>query len=308
MSVERNRTCRYGHLSAGLPGSATKRRQSDGGRSGIAIGPERGHSGTSCRRPTGVICILPWPVQILVVVGLLSGCGGGFDLNQYPTPEALFDAALHEYQEGDCDAAVTGFQRLAFILPTRDPRRAEVRFYMAECLSHDRRYLEATREYRRVSDQWAQDTLAPIALLRAGEAYSSLWRRVELDATYGLSALTVFSELLNRYPSSQAAAEARQRIADLNERFARKEYKAGIHYMRLKAYDSAIIYFRSVVVNWPESSSAPEALLKLVESFKRIGYEEDMRDMCTQLQRFYPEAYLRAEACASDTSSLVGYR
>jgi outer membrane protein assembly factor BamD len=239
---------------------------------------------------------------------LTAACGGGFDVSQYLTPEALFEASMQEYQEGDCDAAGTGFQRLAFILPTRDPRRAEVRFYMADCLVNDKRYLEATREFRRVSDQFAQDTLAPLALLRAGEAYTKMWRRVELDATYGLSALTVFGDLLQRYPSSPAAAAARENIVALNERFARKEYKAGRYYFRLRAYDSAIIYFKSVVASWPETSSAPEALLMLVESYNRIGYEEDMRLMCTQLQRFYSDVMPRAEACLSDTSSTAEHR
>jgi outer membrane protein assembly factor BamD len=248
-----------------------------------------------------------WPSLVAAVI-LTTACGGGFDVSQYPTPEALYEASMLRYQEGDCDAAEIGFQRLAFILPTRDPKRAEVRFYMAECLMTDKRFLEATREFRRVSDQFAQDSLAPLALLRTGEAYTRLWRRVELDATYGLSALTVFGDLLQRYPSSQAANEARTKIAELNEDFARKEYKAGLYYFRLKAYDSAIIYFKSVVANWPETPSAPESLLMLVESYNRIGYEEDMRLMCTQLQRFYSDVMPRAEACLSDTSSTAGYR
>ena len=238
----------------------------------------------------------------LVAIGLLA-CSGRFDPSQYPTPEALYEATLAEYNDGDCDAAEIGLARLAFELPTRDPRRAEVRFYMAECLLQQKRYLEATREYRRVSDQHAQDSLAPVALLRAGEAYTRLWRRPELDATYGLSALTVLSELLTRYPQSNAAMEAREHIAELNEWFARKEFRTGNYYFRLKAYDSAILYFRSVVANWPQSAAAPEALLRLVQAYDKIGYEEDMRDMCTQLQRFYPDVVARAEPCASDTST-----
>ncbi|UCG88781.1 MAG: outer membrane protein assembly factor BamD [Gemmatimonadota bacterium] len=304
MSVERSRTYRLRRGAAESPVPAVKCQVAGGGDSQLGGGVRRRHSRRPGQLPAAANYVLSLPV--LIAVALSPACGGGLDLNQYITPEELFDASLKEYREGDCDDAVSGFQRLAFTLPTRDRRRAEVRFYMAECLARQKRYLEATREYRRVSDQWAQDSLAPLALLRAGEAYISMWRRVELDATYGLSALTVLSELLNRYPSSPAAAEARQTITTLNERFALKEYKAGMYYFRLKAYDSAIIYFRSVVVNWPESSSAPEALLKLVESFERIGYEEDMRDMCTQLQRFYPDAVPRAEACARDTSSAVG--
>ena len=90
---------------------------------------------------------------------------------------------------------------------------------------------------------------------------------------------------------------------DRKEGENRKEYRTGNYYFRLKAYDSAILYFRSVVANWPQATSAPEALLRLVQAYDRIGYEEDMRDMCTQLQRFYPDVIARAEPCARDTSS-----
>jgi outer membrane assembly lipoprotein YfiO len=240
----------------------------------------------------------------LVLTFLLGAACSRFDASQYPTPEALFDASLKKYHDGDCGAAEIGFQRLAFDFPARDPRRAQARYYLAECLQRDKRYLEATREYRRVADQHAQDSLAPMALLRMSEAYIKLWRRDELDATYGLSALTVLQELLGRYPSSASIQTAREHIRELNERFAHKEYKTGIFYFRAKAYDSAIIYFRSVVLNWPEASWAPESLLKLIEAYDRIGYEEDKNDMCGQLQRFYPDMVERADACFSDTSSV----
>jgi outer membrane assembly lipoprotein YfiO len=243
--------------------------------------------------------------SVLILTLFLSAACGRFDPSQYPTPEALFDASLEKYHNGDCGAAELGFQRLAFEFPARDPRRAQSRYYLAECLQDSKRYLEAAREYRRVADQHAQDSLAPIALLRMGEAYTKLWRRDELDATYGLSALTVLQELQGRYPSSASAQTAQAHIEQLNERFAHKEYKTGIYYLRARAYDSAIIYFRSVVLNWPQSSWAPEALLKLVEAYDRIDYEEDKNDMCGQLERFYPDMRKQAEACSRDTSSVT---
>lgn len=207
------------------------------------------------------------------------------------------DASIQKFNEGKCGAAETGFERLTFELPSRDPRQAIARFYLAECSFKRKLYLQATRDYRRVSNEYPSDTLAPLSLLRTGEAYSKLWRRVELDATYGLSALTVYQELLRRYPSSPQATQARERITVLNEKFAHKEYRTGIFYMRLKAYDSAILSFKTVVADYPQSTYAAEALLKLVEAFDRIGYQEDKKDMCVQLERFYPEALKRASAC-----------
>ncbi len=237
---------------------------------------------------------------------LLVGCGARFDPALYPSSEQLFEASLQEFQSGDCNSADIGFQRLAFELPSRDPKRAEVRFYLAECSFKRKDYLEATRNFRRVADEHASDSLAPVALLRAGDAYAKLWRRPELDSQYGVSALATYQELLRRYPSSPGVADARERISDLNEWFAIKTYKAGMYYFRLKAYDSAIIYFKDVVAEYPGTSQAPEALLRLVEAYDRIGYEEDMRDMCQQLQRFYADWLPQAEACLADTSFTPG--
>jgi len=232
-----------------------------------------------------------------------SACSKRLDPSLFPTPDSLYTVSMAAFERGDCGDAEIGFQRLAYDLSMRDPRRPEVRYNLAECHIRGKRFLEAAREFRRVADEHAQDSIAPYALLRAGDANSRLWRRSELDATYGLSALTVYSEVLTRYQQSPAAAEARERIGDLNEKFAAKAYDTGIFYFRLKAFDSAIIYFKSVVADYPQTSYASEALLHLVEAYERIGYEEDKQDMCLQLQRYYPDAYAEAPGCVSDTSS-----
>ncbi len=129
-----------------------------------------------------------------------------------------------------------------------------------------------------------------------------------MDATYGLSALTTYQELLRRYPNSPAATEGRERILELNEWFAKKAFKSGIYYYRLKAFDSAIIYFKSVVADFPATSYASQSLVKLVEAYDRIGYEEDREDMCMQIRRFYPETLQEAEPCLADTAATVSRR
>ena len=72
------------------------------------------------------------------------------------------------------------------------------------------------REFRKVSDDTPNDPLAPEALLRAGDVYADLWRRPELDPSYGQTALATYQELLNRYPGAprgQAGPDADRRSA-----------------------------------------------------------------------------------------------
>ena len=116
---------------------------------------------------------------------------------------------------------------------------------------------QAAREFRKVSDDTPNDPLAPEALLRVGDVYADLWRRPELDPSYGQTALATYQELLNRYPGTSAAKRAQERIDELQERFAYKEYKAALYYLRLKAYDSAILYLKDLVATYPRSAVAP---------------------------------------------------
>lgn len=210
---------------------------------------------------------------------------------------------MEEFRQGNCGSAIRGFRRLTFDLPPRDPRGAESRFYMAECHFQEHEFLEASRQFRRVSDESPSHPLAPAALLRAGDAFAELWKRPELDPTYGESALATYRELLARYPESEVAADGRERIVELNDKFAKKDYKTGEYYMRVRAYDSAILYFRSVVANYPQSSYASRSLIKLVEAYQKIGYRQEINETCSHLRRFYPDAEGIDDVCPAPADS-----
>ncbi|HEU5305433.1 MAG TPA: outer membrane protein assembly factor BamD, partial [Gemmatimonadales bacterium] len=157
--------------------------------------------------------------------------------------------------------------------------------------------LEAVREFRKASDDTPNHPIAPEALLRVGDVYADLWRRPELDPTYGQTALATFQELLNRYPGTTAANRAQLRISELNERFASKAFKASLFYFRLKAYDSAILYLKDLVASYPKTAIVPEALVKLVEAYRKLGYREDVQETCDYIRRFHPKAPGANEVC-----------
>lgn len=238
----------------------------------------------------------------LLVFAVLAGaaCGNNFHPEQYPSPEALLAASKAAYDRGDCGAAVRGFTRLLFEFQPRDPRVAEVRYLLGECHLRDGERLQAAQELRRVADEFATHELAPRALLRAGDAYAGLWKRVELDPTYGEQALSTYAEVASRFPDSEAAVRARERVAELTDGFALKELKNGDLYLRVRAYDSAIIYFRSVVTSYPESKHVPTALLRLVQTYRRIGYTEEAVETCEHLRRFFPTSDGVGETCPAE--------
>ncbi|MEZ4379191.1 MAG: outer membrane protein assembly factor BamD [Gemmatimonadales bacterium] len=249
----------------------------------------------------------PSTCRVLLILLGATACGGGNPettpapaTNLVATPEkldSLWNEAVAEFTDRDWRNAGILFERLMLELPRRDPRQPMARLSLGEARLGQKSYLQAVREFRRVADEYPNDSLAPVGLLRAGDAYAKLWRRPELDPTYGGQAVATWQELLTRYPQSAYADTARTRIAGLNEWYAIKEYKAASFYMRYKLYDSAILYLKDLVATYPRTAQAPRAMASLVAAYRKLGYVEDVQEMCTFYRTNYPDAEGLAESC-----------
>ena len=228
---------------------------------------------------------------LLLAWGALSACSTRqYDFSDYVSAQAVYDAGIEAYRTGDCGFAEAAFRQVQLNYQARDPKQAEARFYMAECLFSRRQLLEAARLFRRVTDEFPRHPLAPDALLRAGDAYAEMWKTPDLDPTYGETAVATYQELQQRFRGTPAAERARLRILQMDGWFAEKDFDTGRHYIRMKAFDSAIIYFRSVVANYPQSTYAPLSVMRMIEIYERLEYEQEKLEMCGYLQRYYPES------------------
>jgi outer membrane assembly lipoprotein YfiO len=239
----------------------------------------------------------------LLLGASLAGCGKGPAAapTVVPTPvskvaesassaelDTLWTKAKYAFRHGKWNDAIKHLNRVILEFPPGDLRTAQAHFFLGEAQFALGSNLEAAREFRKVSDDTPDDPLAPEALLRVGDAYADLWRRPELDPSYGTTALSTYQELLNRYPGGTPAQRAQARIAELQERFAYKEYKAALYYIRLKAFDSAILYLKDLVATYPRAKVAPDALIHLVQAYRTLGYKEDVQETCGYLRRFHP--------------------
>lgn len=241
-------------------------------------------------------------VRVLAVSVLLAGgaaCGGKKSGGPPPQvqPEAELAKGMQLFRHGQYRKAQVVFQRLTFEFSVTQDELAQARYYVAECNYQLGDYVQAASDFRKVADEFSTTEYAAIALLRAGDANLKLWHRPELDPSYGETALAIYQELAGRYPESDAAARARLHVRKLENQFAEKAYKTGIFYMRRKAFDSAIIYFKDVIANYPGAQRAPDALLRLVDAYRAIGYTQEMQETCEHLRRFYPNATRLDASC-----------
>jgi outer membrane assembly lipoprotein YfiO len=229
-----------------------------------------------------------WRLAAALSIVAAAACRPEFQLKNLTSNEALWTASLNEYQHKHWDNAITGFEKLTTDLPARDTLLPRSYWYLASAHQHQDEYLLAAQSFSRLVESFPDDSLADDAALEAARSYSRLWRKPQLDPMYGETALASYNTLIGLYPTSPLIPVAQKEIAELENKFAIKDYDAGMYYFRRKAYDSGMLYFKDVLAKYATVPKARDAALRLVESYKANRYREDASDLCTQLRQRYP--------------------
>jgi len=237
------------------------------------------------------------PILLALLLAAPLACKPPFDPKLYPSVDKLYQVAMAEYKAGRYDNAAKAFEKLTLDLSARDPRLPLAFYYLAQSQTKQGQNLLAAGTYNRLIDAFPQDTLVDDALFLSGRAYQKEWRHPELDATYGNSAVTAYQSLLASFPDSPFAGRAKQELSRLDEWLAEKDYTTGYLYLKRKAYDSAILYFKDVIRLHPNAAKTREAYLRLLEAYRAIKYTEDARDLCDAMRKAYQDDREVRRAC-----------
>lgn len=97
-----------------------------------------------------------------------------------------------------------------------------------------------------------------------------------------------FSQLLARYPGSEYAPDARQRMIYLRNLLARSEVSTGRYYLSREAYVAAVNRGRYVVENFPSTPSVPDGLALMIEGYLKLNLPEPANDALRVLITNYP--------------------
>ena len=94
--------------------------------------------------------------------------------------------------------------------------------------------------------------------------------------------------MIARFPTSQYAPDARQRMLYLRDLLARSELHVADFYMRRGAYLAASNRARYVIETYSRSDAVADALAILVESNHRLGLDEAANDALRVLAINFP--------------------
>lgn len=104
------------------------------------------------------------------------------------------------------------------------------------------------------------------------------------------SASYAFRELIARFPLSDYAKDAKEKLVLVDDHIAGAKMSVGRYQLQNTNYLGAIKNFQEVVDRYSRTGQTPEAYFRLFETYKKIGLEDQAESYKTQLSNLYPNS------------------
>jgi outer membrane protein assembly factor BamD len=102
-------------------------------------------------------------------------------------------------------------------------------------------------------------------------------------------AFTTLSELIENYPDSPYAFDARQRLISIRNRMARAEIHVANYYFTRGAYMAAANRGKHVVENFQQTPAVPDGLAVMIQAYKLLSLDDLIENPLQILNKNYPE-------------------
>ena len=106
------------------------------------------------------------------------------------------------------------------------------------------------------------------AQLKIANIHYQQMEKPDRDYTHAMRAEEEYRQLIMQFPDSKLVPEAKQRLREVQEVIADREYRVGRFYYLRQSYPAAIARLRSLVDKYPLYSRADEALYLLGQSYE----------------------------------------
>lgn len=203
--------------------------------------------------------------SLLAVLLIVAGCGSSGRL-RYETPQEAYERGIDLYEEGKYDRAAEYF-RGVFDFGRTSEWADDAQYYLARATYENGEYLVAASEFDRFVQLYRTDPRAVEAEYQRAMSYYQLSPSYQLDQTDTEQAIEQFLLFVSRNPESELVPEANERIIELRNKLARKQYEAAQLYMRRELYEAAAVTFESVFDRYPETPWADDALLGAMRAY-----------------------------------------
>jgi len=218
------------------------------------------------------------PIVAMLLVGLLSAvaCSNKkinnpiANVDSKQPDKVLFDRAMDAMKHNRFDVARLTLQTLINTYPDSEyiarAKLAIADSWYAEGGSASQ--AQAEIEYKDFITFFPNMPEAAEAQLKIANIHYQEMEKPDRDYTHAVRAEDEYRQLIMQFPDSKLVPEAKQRLREVQEVIAEREYDVGRFYYLRESYPAAIARLRSLVDKYPLYSKADEALYLLGQSYE----------------------------------------
>jgi len=227
-------------------------------------------------------------LPLLLCVAIV-GCSGDSDkiIANLPITE-LYDDAYNEFEKGDYDDAAEKFQMVETQYPASE-WAADALIMSAYSRYMDNDFAGAILTADRFMRFHPGHRDVPYVLYLRGMCYYHQVSDVRREPGMSVYALQQFQQIVDRFPKSPYAENAKNKINILKNYIAGKVMYSARNDMRKENWASAITKFQSIVTDAPETVMPEEALYRLTEAYTAIGLPEQADGYAEMLKLNFPD-------------------
>lgn len=231
---------------------------------------------------------------IIVLTAILGGCSSK-EATTTISPEQRFESARALFDNGDYLEAINEFNIIT-VQYQGSAVAGEAQYYLAECRYKREEFLLASYEYQTLRRNMPASPRVPDAMYKLGMCFYNLSPKSRLDQQYTKRAIEELQAFVEYYPKNEHAADAAEKIQELNNRLAKKEFDTAQLYATMDYYKSAIVYYDNVIEKYHDTDYAPLAYLSKTELLiSRKKFSEAKAVIMTFIDK-YPNSVLRGRA------------
>jgi outer membrane protein assembly factor BamD len=131
---------------------------------------------------------------------------------------------------------------------------------------------------------------APYAKYLIGSSYFQQIPDVTRDQEATRKAMVQLNDIIQRYPQSEYADDARAKLIVAKDQLAGKEMQVGRYYLEQRNYLAAIGRFQVVVTDFQDTRHVEEALERLTEAYLSLGITSEAQTAAAVLGHNFPNS------------------
>jgi outer membrane protein assembly factor BamD len=212
-------------------------------------------------------------------------------------PAQLYDEGLAGLQKRDYDLAAKKFSALEKQDPYSQWQRKAL-LMTAFSQYKDGKYNDAIGTAQRYIKLFVKAPDLDYAYYIQAMSYYNQIPDITRDQDRAEKASKVFAELIEKFPKSEYAEDARYKLQVTRDQLAGRDMMVGRFYLQHRNFPGAISRFREVLAKYQTTRHAEEALMRLTEAYLALGIVNEAQTAAAVLGHNFPDSAWYKDAYA----------